>query len=246
MNEFAPELNDVIDILEHFDKKEDAEATLMNQVSRSPRRFHLTLGLFMAVLLGSLAAITMVKVYIPPLDQWLLHVIVTGQWQWAQSLIVYCPQVPWVILLSGLLGGRFGTMLVLGYVGLGLLGVPWFANGGGWDYIYELSLGYLLGFLVVPTLMERINGLCGNPDQIGGFTRFVLSLFSAVAAVMAVHLCGMLVLAGHGVFGHLSWGEVGLWIQRYSFVSLGYDMALSVITIGLVRWLRVLFWMILY
>lgn len=245
MNEFAPELNDVIDILEHFDKKEDAEATLMSQVSRSPRRFHLTLGLFMAVLLGSLAAITMVKVTLPPLDRWLLHLIATGQWQWSDASIMYCPQVPWVILLVGLLGGRFGGALVFGYVGLGLLGVPWFANGGGWDYIYELSLGYLLGFLTVPTVMERINTM-GSAEQTWGFARFFLLLVSAVAAVISIHLCGMLVLAGHGVFGHLTWAEVGLWIQRYSLVSVGYDLLLAVVLVSLVRWLRVLFWMILY
>jgi biotin transport system substrate-specific component len=154
--------------------------------------------------------------------------------------------VPWVILLSALLGGRFGTLLMVGYVGLGLLGVPWFANGGGWDYIYELSLGYLLGFLLVPTVMERINGLGASVDEGWNLGRFMFRLISTIAAVACVHACGVLVLSLHGLLGQLSWGEVGAWIQRYSGISWGYDMILALGVIGLARWLRVVFWMILY
>ena len=64
------------------------------------------------------------------------------------------PVVPFTLqylftMLAGLLlGPRLGTIAVGTYVLLGLVGLPIFAQGGGFWYVFQPSFGYLLGFCV--------------------------------------------------------------------------------------------------
>lgn len=54
-----------------------------------------------------------------------------------------------MVLLSGiLLGPKYGSISVLLYVMLGLCGVPVFALGGGFGYVFQPTFGYLIGFVV--------------------------------------------------------------------------------------------------
>ncbi len=56
----------------------------------------------------------------------------------------------WFFVLGAafLLGAKWGTLSVALYLAIGLIGVPIFATGGGWDYVLRPSFGFLLGFLV--------------------------------------------------------------------------------------------------
>ncbi len=45
------------------------------------------------------------------------------------------------------LGARNGLYSQLLYVGIGLLGIPIFANGGGPAYVLQPTFGYLIGFI---------------------------------------------------------------------------------------------------
>lgn len=47
-----------------------------------------------------------------------------------------------------LLGAKHGLYSQLLYVGIGLMGIPIFANGGGPTYIFQPTFGYLLGFIL--------------------------------------------------------------------------------------------------
>lgn len=62
-----------------------------------------------------------------------------------------------------LLGARLGALSQLLYIAVGLLGLPVFAEGGGIDYIFKPSFGYLIGFVaaawVIGTLTQRIKCL---------------------------------------------------------------------------------------
>ncbi len=52
------------------------------------------------------------------------------------------------VLLSGaLLGSRRGSLSQVLYLLGGLLGIPWFARGGGIQYILSPTFGYLVGFV---------------------------------------------------------------------------------------------------
>jgi len=64
------------------------------------------------------------------------------------------PGVPFTLqfffvnLSALVLGKRWGTLSVFVYIILGLAGIPVFASGGGPDYIFRPTFGYLLGFIV--------------------------------------------------------------------------------------------------
>ena len=64
------------------------------------------------------------------------------------------PVVPFTLqylftMLAGLLlGSRFGTLSVLSYMLLGLVGLPIFSEGGGLWYVFKPSFGYIIGFAV--------------------------------------------------------------------------------------------------
>lgn len=66
-----------------------------------------------------------------------------------------------VLVASLLLGAKIGTISVLVYLCIGLVGVPVFAAGGGPSYVLRPGFGFLLGFLlaafVMGTLVDRYN-----------------------------------------------------------------------------------------
>ena len=72
------------------------------------------------------------------------------------------PVVPFTLqflftMLAGLLlGGRRGAMSVGVYILLGLIGLPVFAEGGGFWYILQPSFGYLLGFMLAAYVTGRM------------------------------------------------------------------------------------------
>ena len=57
------------------------------------------------------------------------------------------------VLLSGTLLGRYGGVSQAIYVGIGCLGVPWFAAGGGIEVLFGVTGGYILGFIVASTVI---------------------------------------------------------------------------------------------
>lgn len=60
-------------------------------------------------------------------------------------------------MLAGLLlGGRKGALSVFVYILLGLVGLPVFAEGGGFWYILKPSFGYLIGFLLATYVTGRM------------------------------------------------------------------------------------------
>lgn len=86
---------------------------------------------------------------------------------------------------SGLfLGARYGLYSQLLYVGLGLIGVPVFTNGGGLTYIFQPTFGYLIGFILCAYI-------------VGKFTERLeeVSLWRILGPVLlglsAVYICGV-------------------------------------------------------
>ena len=69
-------------------------------------------------------------------------------------------QTVFVILAGLVLGVRDGALAVLVYIAMGLFGLPVFTKGGGPQYIFMPSFGYLIGFpigaLVSGTLCKRL------------------------------------------------------------------------------------------
>jgi len=59
-----------------------------------------------------------------------------------------------VVLLSGaLLGARRGALAQITYLLFGLAGFPWFSRGGGIQYIFSPTFGYIIGFVLAAFLV---------------------------------------------------------------------------------------------
>jgi biotin transporter BioY len=93
------------------------------------------------------------------------------------------------VLLSGaLLGARKGALSQLSYLLMGLIGVPWFARGGGVNYILSPTFGYILGFVIASFL---VGFLCEK-----GFDRKILtSLLAMLIGNIVIYLPGLFWLA---------------------------------------------------
>lgn len=73
--------------------------------------------------------------------------------------IPVCPftlQLLFTTLAGLILGSHRGAAAVTVYVGLGLIGIPVFTEGGGPAYIFQPTFGYLLGFIAGAWLTGRI------------------------------------------------------------------------------------------
>jgi biotin transport system substrate-specific component len=108
------------------------------------------------------------------------------------------------VLLGGMaLGAPRAVLGMLAYLGIGLIGLPWFAGGaGGWAVVGSASFGYLLGFIVAATVVGALAAR--------GFDRGPLRVFLAMAVGNAlIYLLGATWLAVDlhlGVSGALSLG----------------------------------------
>ncbi len=73
-----------------------------------------------------------------------------------------------IVLLLSLLLGEFCALSVAIYILMGLVGMPVFANGGGFAYVLQPTFGYLLGFLIGSFLCGKIANphLHGNKPEL--------------------------------------------------------------------------------
>lgn len=91
----------------------------------------------------------------------------------------YTLQLLFVLLAGLLLGTKYGAISVTVYVILGLVGVPVFADGGGFGYVFNASFGYLLGFIAG----AWVAGWLEEHLRIGAMKRILLACYVALAVV---------------------------------------------------------------
>ncbi len=89
-----------------------------------------------------------------------------------------------VVLLSGVvLGGVWGAASQILYVGLGAVGMPWFAGGVAVQPLGPTA-GYLLGFIVAAALVGRVI------ERFSATRRFLPQLAMMFGGMTVIHLCG--------------------------------------------------------
>lgn len=113
---------------------------------------------------------------------------ISAPWLWDNSRIATSSlgvtyQVG-AVLLTGCLGGRNAALCSqLAYVAIGLLGLPVFDRGGGWQYLSEPQFGYLLGFI----LGAWVCGYLAFRER----ARIDYLLLSCGAGLLSIHLVGI-------------------------------------------------------
>lgn len=93
------------------------------------------------------------------------------------------------VLFTGCLGGKnAGALSQIAYVVIGLLLLPVFSQGGGWDYVKEPSFGYILGF--IPGAW--VCGWLAFRDR----AKIESLAWSSIVGLLVIHLTGIIYLIG--------------------------------------------------
>ena len=88
------------------------------------------------------------------------------------------------VLLSGIaLGGLYGGLSQMFYVGLGIMGVPWFSGwGGGLATITGVTGGYIIGFVPAALMIGWLTNRCNSARRF----HFQLLLMSAGVGIIYI------------------------------------------------------------
>jgi biotin transport system substrate-specific component len=93
-------------------------------------------------------------------------------------------QIFFVILSGLLLGAKLAATSQLIYIVLGLAGVPVFANGGGIQYIFNPTFGYLIGFVAAAFFVGKLSEKIKTPT-------FLKYLGASFVGLMLIYFCGI-------------------------------------------------------
>ena len=100
------------------------------------------------------------------------------------------PPVPFtlqifIVIFSGLLlGSRLGFASQVIYIAIGLVGIPIFANGGGIQYIFNPTFGYLIGFAAAAFVVGAITERLSKPT-------FVMYFISSLVGLLLCYAIGV-------------------------------------------------------
>lgn len=126
------------------------------------------------------------------------------------------PVVPFTLqflftTLAGLvLGARLGLISVSAYLGIGLLGIPVFAQGGGIGYILQPTFGYLMGFCFGTFVTGWIAQGSDEPS-------FIRMLVASMAGLVMVYLVGMVYY--YFIANYYLNSPIGVWsLFLYGFI----------------------------
>lgn len=209
-----------------------------------PVRFRLgtLIVMILSVLLIIMATFTEVKfkhIYIP-LDlfsRWDFYFPDTGvNWAGFVKFVKYIPQVPIIFFILGLLDRKYTLITILLYIVLGFAGYPIFAMGGGWKYIFQYGVGYILSY--IPAVY--FSGTILNRDY------SIKNVFRAVlAGVIIINIIGALVLLISACLRHENWFMVKNLLYSMSIFKFIYDVAFSILAIYISYFVKKVLWIIL-
>ena len=133
-------------------------------------------------------------------------IIAVCSWISIPATVPFTLQTFGVFLAVGVLGGKRGTMAVLTYLLLGMIGVPVFSGfAGGIGYMLGSTGGYIVGFIFTALTMWLMESLFGKK-------RWVLT-FSMLLGILVCYVFGtvwfMWVYANNT--GEIGWWTALLW-----------------------------------
>ncbi len=135
--------------------------------------------------------------------------------------VPFTGQVFFVLLSATVLGHIWGGVSQSLYVGLGFLGIPWFAEAnGGIDMIFGATSGYLIGFIVAALLIGWIL------DRYPKTREFKYNLPVMLLGICVIYAFGVPVLALSTGMGALS----AILLGGGSFLAL--DMIKALLAAG--------------
>lgn len=144
------------------------------------------------------------------------------------------PVVPFTLqflftTLAGLLlGSKRGTISVVAYMLLGLVGLPIFSEGGGFWYIFKPSFGYIIGFCVG----TFVTGLMAEKMKEKTVPRYIVANFTGLLIVYAMGMVYYYIICNYVIDTPIALGPLFL----YCFVlAVPGDICLCVLAAFLVK-----------
>ncbi len=135
-------------------------------------------------------------------------------------------QVFFVFMAGVLLGPKYALLSQVVYVGLGLVGLPIFTQGGGFSYIFVPSFGFLLSYIPaswVVGILTRKNA---------SFVRVVLACVAGLAVIYLISMPYMALILNVYLGQGMSVSAI-LWAGMIPF--LPYDALKIVVTAVLAK-----------
>ena len=87
-----------------------------------------------------------------------------------------------VFIVSLILGSFKSMIIFIIYIILGLIGLPVFSSGGGFEYIYMPSFGFVIGFV----FSSIVVGLASKSNK------FYLKYILGIIGLLIINICGVL------------------------------------------------------
>lgn len=125
-----------------------------------------------------------------------------------------------VAVLAAGFGWRIGVATVALYLLEGLAGLPVFSTGGGIDYVFRPSFGFLIGYLP----MAYIIGRAADMGASGKVVALFLAMLLADAVVFAFGFAWLLVVVNLIVSGG---GAAPGWLDANNLVGTAFDGAVK-------------------
>lgn len=85
-----------------------------------------------------------------------------------------------VFMISLILGVKKSIIVFLTYIIMGLIGIPVFSQGGGFDYIFKPSFGFIIGFLAASAIIGIRKDL------------FYVKYITSTIGLIIINLCGVI------------------------------------------------------
>lgn len=144
------------------------------------------------------------------------------------------PVVPFTLqflftMLAGLLlGGRLGAVSVLGYILMGLIGLPVFTEGGGIGYILKPTFGYIIGFCVA----SYVTGTIANRVTLPSMKRLLAGSFLGLIIVYVFGMSYYFIISNYVIES-----PIGLWpLFLYCFLlAVPGDIVLCIVSAVLAK-----------
>ena len=198
--------------------------------------------IILSVLLIIMATFTELKfthAYIPMdlFPKWSFYFPDEGiNWAGFLKTVKYIPQVPVIFFILGLLDRKFTLITILVYILLGFAGYPIFAMGGGWKYIFQYGVGYILSY--IPAVY--FSGTILHRDY-----KFYNVLRAVLAGVIIINLIGALVLLISACLRHENWFMIKNLLYSMSVFKFIYDIAFSILAVYLAYAAKKVLWIIM-
>jgi biotin transport system substrate-specific component len=125
-----------------------------------------------------------------------------------------------VAALAAAFGWRIAVATVALYIVEGLAGLPVFANGGGWAYVFAPSFGFIVGYLP----MAFIIGWAADQGASRSMVRLFGWMLLADAVVFAFGFAWLLVVANMIVSAG---GELPKWLQGGDLMTIAWNGAVQ-------------------